>query len=87
MDQSKMKIAYVITQRGTQKYWTRIGTAFVNRDGSFNVKLDAIPVTGEIHVRDYVPREDREDREDAGTPTLLKKAGNGHADEGFAETA
>ena len=84
MDQSKMKIAYVITQRGTQKYWTRIGTAFVNRDGSFNVKLDAIPVTGEIHVRDYVPREDRED---AGTPTLLKKAGNGHADEGFAETA
>ena len=87
MDQSKMKIAYVITQRGTQKYWTRIGTAFVNRDGSFNVKLDAIPVTGEIHVRDYVPREDREDREDASTPTLLKKAGNGHAEDSFSETA
>ena len=59
MDQSKMKIAYVVTQRGTNKYWTRIGVAFVNRDGSFNVKLDAVPVTGEIHVRDYVPREAR----------------------------
>jgi len=87
MDQSKMKIAYVITQRGTQKYWNRIGVAFVNRDGSFTVKLDAIPVSGEIQVRDYVPREDRDDREDGSTPTLLKKAGNGHADEGFAETA
>ncbi|HWP07996.1 MAG TPA: hypothetical protein VNN72_19760 [Polyangiaceae bacterium] len=87
MDQSKMKIAYVVTQRGTQKYWNRIGVAFVNRDGSFNVKLEAVPVSGEIHVRDYVPREDREDREEAHAPTLLKKAGNGHADESFSETA
>ncbi len=87
MDQSKMKIAYVVTQRGTNKYWTRVGVAFVNRDGSFNVKLDAVPVNGEIHVRDYVPREDREDREDAGGPTLLKKAGNGHGDDSFAEPA
>lgn len=84
MDQSKVKIAYVVTQRGTQKYWTRIGAAFVNRDGSISVKLDAVPVNGEIQVRDYVPREDRED---ASGPTLLKKAGNGHADESFSETA
>ena len=75
MDQSKMKIAYVVTQRGTNKYWTRIGVAFVNKDGSINVKLEAVPVNGEIHVRDYVPRE-----ESAG-PTLLKKGDNGHADE------
>jgi hypothetical protein len=89
MDQSKMKIAYVVTQRGTNKYWTRIGVAFVNRDGSFNVKLEAVPVSGEIHVRDYVPREDREDREEGSGPTLLKKAGNGHAeaDEAYAEPA
>jgi hypothetical protein len=81
MDQSKMKIAYVITQRGTNKYWTRIGVAFVNKDGSMNVKLEAVPVNGEIHVRDYVPRE-----ETAG-PTLLRKGDNGHADEGLAEIA
>ena len=84
MDQSKMKIAYVVTQRGTNKYWTRIGVAFVNRDGSFNVKLDAVPVTGEIHVRDYVPREDREE---TSTPLSLRKAGNGHVEDGFSETA
>ena len=81
MDQSKMKIAYVVTQRGTQKYWNRVGVAFVNRDGSFNVKLEAVPVSGEIHVRDYVPRE-----ESAG-PTLLRKSDNGHADETLSEIA
>lgn len=81
MDQSKMKIAYVITQRGTNKYWTKIGVAFVNKDGSINVKLEAVPVNGEIHVRDYVPRE-----ESAG-PTLLRKGDNGHADEVLAEIA
>jgi hypothetical protein len=85
MDQSKMKIAYVITQRGTQKFWTRVGVAFVNKDGSLNVKLEAVPVTGELHVRDYVPRED------GASPTLLRKSGNGHADphveDGFAESA
>jgi hypothetical protein len=84
MDQSKMKIAYVVTQRGTQKYWTRIGVAFVNRDGSINVKLEAVPVSGEIHVRDYVPRDE------SRSPTLLsQKAGNGQAEseDGFAESA
>ena len=81
MEQSKMKIAYVVTQRGTNKYWTRIGVAFVNRDGSINVKLEAVPVSGEIHVRDYVPRD-----ESAG-PTLLKKGDNGHADESLVEIA
>lgn len=82
MDASKMKIAYVVTQRGTNKYWTRIGVAFVNRDGSINVKLEAIPVSGEIHVRDYVPRE-----EGAGPTLLGKKTDNGHADESLAESA
>ena len=82
MDQSKMKIAYVVTQRGTQKYWTRIGVAFVNKDGSINVKLEAVPVSGEIHVRDYVPRDE------SRTPTLLgRKAENGQNEDGFAESA
>ena len=44
-------------------------------------KLEAVPVNGEIHVRDYVPRE-----ESAG-PTLLRKGDNGHADETLAEIA
>ena len=64
MDQGKMKIVYAITSReakpGTgastpRKYWSRIGVAFVNRDGSLSVKLEALPVSGELHIRDYVP--------------------------------
>lgn len=58
MDSSKMKIVYVITERGGRNFWNRCGVAFVNSDGSLNVKLEAIPVNGEVHIRDYVPRED-----------------------------
>lgn len=58
MDASKMKIVYVISERGARKFWNRIGVAFVNADGSLNVKLEAIPVSGEMQVRDYQPREE-----------------------------
>jgi len=53
-----MKIVYVISERNTKSYWNRIGVAFVNSDGSINVKLDAVPVSGELQIRDYVARED-----------------------------
>ena len=36
--------------RGT--YWMRVGTGFLNRDGSLNVYLDALPITGKLHVRE-----------------------------------
>ena len=58
MKDSKMKIVYVINERDGRNYWTRIGVAFVNRDGSLNVKLEAVPVAGVMQIRDYVPRED-----------------------------
>jgi len=82
MDNSKMKLAYVITTRNGKNFWNRIGVAFVNNDGSINVKLEAMPVNGEIQIRDYVPRE-----EAAGT-TLRGRSGNGHTeDESLAELA
>ena len=58
MDQNKMKIAYVITQRKDRNFWNRVGVAFVNSDGSINVKLEAVPVSGEIQIRDYQPRDE-----------------------------
>lgn len=58
MEASKMKIVYVISDRNNRKFWNRIGVAFVNADGSVNVKLEAIPVSGEMQIRDYVPREE-----------------------------
>ncbi len=58
MENNKMKIAYVVTERNGRSFWNRCGVAFVNGDGSLNVKLESIPVSGELQIRDYVPRED-----------------------------
>jgi len=78
MNASKMKIVYVISERNSKSYWNRIGVAFVNHDGSINVKLDAVPVSGELQIRDYVARED-------GTLPFGRNS-NGDADP-LAETA
>lgn len=34
----------------------RIGTAFINQDKSLNVLLDAMPITGKLHIRDLPDR-------------------------------
>ena len=66
MDPAKMKIVYAITSREPKpgsvsntprKFWHRVGVAFVNRDGSLSVKLEALPVSGELHIRDYLPAQ------------------------------
>lgn len=62
MEQTKMKIAYSVTERGERSFWNRIGVAFTNRDGSLSVKLDCLPMNGTIQIRDYEPREDYEPR-------------------------
>ncbi|MGB5812801.1 MAG: hypothetical protein WBG86_19865 [Polyangiales bacterium] len=57
-----VKLAYTIVEREKdgRKFWVRVGAAFVNRDGSLNVRLDAMPVNGELHIRDYQPLESRD---------------------------
>ena len=74
MDQSRLKVCYVITTRGDKKYWNRVGVAFLNSDGSINVKLESLPVAGDFQIRDYVPREEHA----AGTSLRGK---NGHSDD------
>jgi hypothetical protein len=59
MDSTKMKICYHISQGAGKSYFNRIGVAFVNKDGSLNVKLNCFPVNGEIHIRDYQPFAER----------------------------
>jgi hypothetical protein len=56
MEQSKFKVAYVITERNDKTYWNRIGVAFTNK-----VKLDALPTGGTLQIRDYEPRDDADD--------------------------
>ena len=46
-----MLFAYTVTERGERTFWTKIGVAFTNRDGSINVKLDAVPVSGTLCLR------------------------------------
>lgn len=54
---TKTKIVYCITENKGRKFWNRVGVAFVNVDGSINVKLDAVPVSGDMQIRDYVAKE------------------------------
>lgn len=43
---------YTITETsGEKNRWTKVGVAFVNRDRSLNIKLDALPINGTLHVR------------------------------------
>lgn len=57
-DPAKMKICYVVEKNKEGKsFWHRIGVAFVNQDGSLSVKLQALPMGGEMQIRDYQPRE------------------------------
>jgi len=46
---------YTIRERqGLEKpYWMRVGIAFMNRDGSFNLHLDATPLDGKLHMREW----------------------------------
>ena len=61
LEENKVKIAYTVVEREKdgREFWVRIGAAFVNRDGSLHVRLDAMPVNGKLHIRDYTPREAR----------------------------
>jgi len=61
MDSKNMKVAYSVTERAGKSYWTRIGVAYVNKDGSWNLKLDAIPVAGgTIQLREWEPRDEQQ---------------------------
>ena len=53
---------FSIRERGDGKkaFWTAIGSAWTNKDGSLNLRLDALPVDGKITVR---PRKDEAEAE------------------------
>jgi len=57
---------FALTERGERTYWTRVGSAFTNRDGSITCKLDALPVSGTLQIRDEEPRHEREPVERSG---------------------
>lgn len=64
--QSTKKIAYSMTERDGKTYWSKIGVAFVNRDGSITVALEALPVSGKLQLRDEEERRERGGGDDRG---------------------
>lgn len=56
-----------IQDRQQKSQWTRVGVAFENKDGSYNIRLHALPVTNpksgfaELHMR--LPRTKEEQNE------------------------
>lgn len=50
------KTAYALTERGERTYWTKVGVAYGNKDGSITVKLDALPVSGVLQLREEPDR-------------------------------
>ena len=52
------KAVYTISENGERSFWNRVGTAFVNKDGSLNVLLNSLPVDGKLHIRDPRPPTD-----------------------------
>ena len=66
MSDRKMKQLWMVEDvpatgsREAKSFWTKIGVAFENRDGSFSLKLSAIPVSGNLQMRDPPPPLPRE---------------------------
>jgi hypothetical protein len=79
MDASKIKMAYSISERNGKSYFNKVGIGFINKDGSWNLKLESFPINGEIHIRDYVPRDDSDG------PGVARARGNGHSKVAAAE--
>ncbi|MFO0567113.1 MAG: hypothetical protein U0263_15700 [Polyangiaceae bacterium] len=66
-----MKQIVAVVERGegsdAKKFWTRIGVAFENRDGSWNLRFDYFPTNPAttVQLREMEQRDDDERRERA----------------------
>lgn len=65
MTDKKMKQIVAAVERGEgeakKSYWNRIGVAFENRDGSYNLRFDYVPARmGEttIQIRDFDAKQE-----------------------------
>ena len=59
MEKSKrLDVFTIIEQESAEKksIWIKIGVAFVNRDDSLSISLNALPTNGRLHVRESVSK-------------------------------
>jgi hypothetical protein len=66
----------VVKREGMEKgFWTRIGTAFQNQDGSWNLRFDYLPTDpfATVQMRPVPPvQEESSDSKPAGAPRKAK---------------
>jgi hypothetical protein len=56
--EKRFQAVYAVVPKSDGKdLFLRVGSAFPNRDGSLTLLLDAVPISGKLHVRDYQPRQ------------------------------
>ncbi len=72
MSSERLDAFYIreVERDGTKEsFWNRIGSAWINRDGSINVKLFLTPPDGKIHLRKpKVKPEEKQEGPYAGPP-------------------
>jgi hypothetical protein len=62
----RIQAVYAVVSRPEGRdLFLRVGNAFPNRDGSTTLLLDALPLGGKLHVRDYLPKDHHGARGDA----------------------
>jgi hypothetical protein len=68
------KVLYQIVEvKGRKKpLWNRAGVGFVNRDGSLNITVDALPGC-RFQLRDPQPREDEDPPQKGKKPAPRKR--------------
>ena len=65
MESTNRKKVLCPLDRNGKTYWMRIGSAFLNKDGSTNVYLDAYPTDRKLQIRDLDPRDMQPRKRDA----------------------
>jgi hypothetical protein len=57
MESTRRKKVLCPMEKNGKTFWLRIGSAFINGDGSTNVYLDAYPTNGKLQIRDLDERD------------------------------
>ena len=58
MSKNRKKVLCPMERKG-RTHWMRVGSAFINSDGSTNVYLDAFPANGKLQIRDLDERDQK----------------------------
>lgn len=52
VDGGMWEVYTIVDKEGFEKsFWVKVGAMFPNRDGTFNIYLDALPINGRLHAR------------------------------------